>query len=353
VSRVEALPSRMMAISGVIFCLVALAMTPFSPRAALTGWLAALAFVSALPLGALCLTMMIRIIPGIWREELAVGAESALLLLPLVLIASLPIMIGLPWVYEWARGAELGVFKAIYLTPAFFDARTLAILAGACWLSLMLIVNSRRSASIAIVGLVALVPLHGLWAVDWLMSLDPQFHSSGFGLYILAGQMLTALTLLIVLRLSASPARETGVLGALLLTAILFWVYLAFMQYFIIWSGNLTQGVVWFQRRGAGVWATVEYLIVLLHLLPLLLLFFPPVRRSPRWLIALSFAILAGRLLEYAWLTMPELTAHLGSAILAYLLSLTGFAQIVLAVLSRSPLILARLRSSRPTGVPL
>ncbi|MBB6300611.1 hypothetical protein [Rhizobium leucaenae] len=345
-SRVEALPSNMLAISGVVFCLTALAMTLFSPQAALIGWLAALVFMSALPLGALCLTMMMRIIPGIWRDELLTVAEPALLLLPLALLATLPIMIGLPWIYEWARGAPLGAFKKVYLTPFFFDARTLAMLSGGCWLAWALVTRPRRSLPLAAIGLIAFVLLHELLSVDWLMSLDPQFHSSGFGLYILASQMLTALSLLIVLRLSAAPVRRPGVLGGLLLTAILVWVYLAFMQYFIIWSGNLPKGVAWYQRRGEGIWAIAEYLITLLHLLPLLLLFFPPVRTSPAWLITLSLAVLAGALLEYAWLTMPELTEHLGPAISAYLLSLTGFTQIGLAVLSRSTVLLARLRPS-------
>ncbi len=350
-SRIEALPSRMLAISGAIFCLVALATSFFSPEAALTGWLAAFVFMSALPLGALCLTMMMRIIPGVWRDDLGTVAELSLPLLPILLLVWLPITIGLPWIYEWARGAQLAAFKRIYLTPIFFDVRTLAILAGSCWLALALTMSPRRSLSVAVFGLVAFVPLHGILATDWVMSLDPQFHSSGFGLYILAGQMLTALSLLIVLRLSAGPARQPGVLGALLLTAILFWVYLAFMQYFIIWSGNLTQGVVWFQHRGVGIWAVAEYLITLLNLLPLFLLFFPPIRRSPSWLIALSLTVLFGRLLEYAWLTMPELAGHVGRAILAYLLSLVGLIQLALAILSRSGAILARLRSSHAAEV--
>jgi hypothetical protein len=144
--------------------------------------------------------------------------------------------------YAWARVAQLDGFKRIYLTPVFYDVRTLTILAGASCLALMLVGGSRRSLKVAIIGLVAFVPLQGLLATDWLMSLDLQFHSSGFGLYVLSGQMLTALALLIVMRVSAGPAEHAGVLGALLLTAILFWAYLAFMQYFILWSGNLPRG---------------------------------------------------------------------------------------------------------------
>jgi hypothetical protein len=109
---------------------------------------------------------------------------------------------------------------------------------------------------------------------------------------------------------------------------------------------------VWFRRRGAGIWAVAEDLMTVLQLLPLFLLFLPPIRRSPRWLVMLSLAILAGRLLEYAWLTIPELPAHHLPAILVYLLSCLGLIQISLAVLARSDVILTRLGSGRPLEVP-
>jgi hypothetical protein len=348
-SRIEALPTGILTAGGAVLCLAALGIAFLSAEAALTGWLAAFAFTASLPLGGLCLTMMMRIIPGIWREELLTSAEAAVLLLPLTLIGALPVLAGLPWIYEWARGAQLTGFKKVYLTPAFFDLRTLFILGAACWLGGRLIARPDRALSLSAAGLIAFVLLHGILAVDWLMSLDPEFHSSGFGLYILAGQMLSALSMLIMLRLWTAPVRQPSILGALLLTAILFWAYLAFMQYFIIWSGNLTQGVVWFKRRGDGAWAIIEYLIALLHLVPLLLLLLPPVRAGRQWLMILSTAVLAGKLLEYAWLVFPSLTANLAVATLAYFLSLAGLGLLGLGVLSRAGTLLARLKPADRT----
>jgi len=333
-SRVEAMPTRLLALSGVIFCIAALALVLVAPASALLGWLSALVFTSALPLGALCLVMMMRIIPGIWRHDLDHAARSSLSLLPLVLIAWLPILFGLSFVYEWVRQPLSEPFKAIYLMPLFFDLRTLFILAAAYLLAQALLRS--QSLSVAVGGLIGFVLLQEILATDWLMSLDPHFHSSGFALYVLAGQMLTALALLMLMSLWEGGVTRPSIFGALLVTAILFWAYLAFMQYFIIWSGNLVQGVLWFQRRGTGIWFAVEVLIAFLHLTPLFLLFFPPIRRSRRWLVGLISIILAGRLLEYAWLILPRVTAHLGYAIIAYGLSLAGLAQIALAILSRA-----------------
>ncbi|MEZ2126240.1 MULTISPECIES: hypothetical protein [unclassified Sinorhizobium] len=342
---VEVLPARMLFVVGLIFCLAALALAFLFAQAALMGWLAAFVFVSALPLGALCLTMMMTIIPGVWREALAGETESALLLLPLVLLASLPVLAGIPWIYGWAGAAHAAAFKGIFLTPGFFALRTLLILAAACVLAGILIVRRDSRMSAALIGIIAFVPLHGLLATDWLVSLDTQFHSSGFGLYFLAGQMLNALATLIVMRAAAGATKQLlAVLGALFLTAILLWVYLAFMQYFIVWSGNLPQGVAWFQRRGAGLWAGIEHLIAILRLLPLFLLVFPPVRRSGRWLVCLSICVLAGGLLENIWLTLPALQTHLGLAVTACLTAVIGLTLLGLAILSRSAAMLARLR---------
>jgi hypothetical protein len=347
-SRIEALPTRMLAIAGAILCGLAWAIALFSASAALTGWLAGFAFASALPLGALCLVMMMRIIPGPWREELGPTAKAATLLLPLALAASLPLLIGQHWIYEWARGASLTGAKTVYLSPIFFDLRTLVILAGACLLGWRLLIQPDRFIALAVGGLIVFVVADGLLSVDWLMSLDSEFHSSGFGLYILSGQMLAAVAMLILLRLAAGVRSNTGLLGSLLMTAILLWAYLAFMQYFIIWSGNLTQGAVWFQRRGKGLWAVVEDLMTALHLLPLFLLFFPPIRHSRAWLAVLSITVLVGKLLEYAWLTLPTLTGDIALAVFAYLISLLGLALLGLAVLSRAPMLLAKLQSHPP-----
>ncbi|MGO4567624.1 hypothetical protein AB4Z52_21830 [Rhizobium sp. 2YAF20] len=346
-NRIGALPTRMLATAGAILCCIAWMIALVSPVAAFTGWLAGFAFVSTLPIGGLCLFMMMQIIPGEWRDELGPVTKTGLLLLPLVLAASLPVLFGQHWIYEWARGASLEGIKAAYLSPIFFGMRTLIILAGACLLGWRLLVKRDRSLSLAIAGLIVFVMAQSLLAVDWLMSLDVDFHSSGFGLYILSSQMLAALAMLILLRLATGRRRHPGPLGALLMTAILLWAYLAFMQYFIIWSGNLIQGVVWFQERGKGPWAVVEGLMATLHLLPLFLLFLPPVRRSCAWLATLSITILIGKSLEYAWLTLPTLTGDIALAIFAYLISLLGLAFLGLAILSQAPMLLAKLQSPR------
>jgi hypothetical protein len=307
------------ALLGLLLCALALLAVLFDARAALSGWLAAFVLTSSLPLGALCLSMMLMIIPGEWRVELAEPSAGAMVSLPALPVLALPVVFGMPWLYSWFDGGLTG-FKAVYLTPTFFGVRVLAILIAAAVLGYFL--RLTESYRLAIAGLIAFVLLHGVVATDLVISLTPEFHSSGFGLYLLGLQMLTVLAALILRRLpdSADPA----LLGKLLLTALLFWAYFSFMQYFIFWSGNLVPGVKWFAMRGHGIWAIAEYAMAALRLLPGLLLFFPPIRASRSWLAALSSAVILGGAIEAAWLVLPSAGASPALAAPAYLLAVAG-----------------------------
>lgn len=309
---------------GLLLIALALLSVLLDAKAALAGWLAAFALVSAVPLGALCLSMMVRIIPGPWRDELAGPCEEATSLLPVLALMALPILIGMRWLYPWFDAEQTG-FKAIYLSPLFFGLRALAILIGAAALGIGLM--RTESYRLAIAGLIVFVLLQNILAVDLILSLTPEFHSSGFGLYMLGLQMLTALAVLTLYRLPASA--DPSLLGRLLMTALLFWAYFSFMQYFISWSSNLPPGAKWFALRGHGVWAVAEYAMAALRLAAGLLLFFPPVRGSRQWLTWLSVAILAGSIVESAWLTLPSAGTTSPVAPLAYLLALAGMILVV------------------------
>jgi hypothetical protein len=276
---------------------------------ALAGWLAALIFWSGLPLGAICLVMMMRLMPGAWRTELEGFSEAAMLLMPLAFIAILPVIAALPSVYEWAHQTQHG-FRGLYLTPWFFTLRTFAFFVVASILVVLLLLRRHLSATVSAAGLIVFVLFDTTIAVDWVMSLDPSFHSSGFGLYALSIQATITLAVLILLRLVLRPSsHDTGILGGLLLTALLLWAYLAFMQYFISWSDDLPDSVLWYQRRAEGFWSPIEYAIGALGLLPAFLLLFDPIRSGRAWLLGLCVAILIGKALECAWLVLPDTDA--------------------------------------------
>lgn len=296
---------------------------------ALNGWLVGFAFWSSLPIGALVLVMMIRLIPGRWSRVLTAPAEAASLVLPLALLASLPLLIGTGALYPWSGQAEEG-FRGAYLVPWSFALRTIGFFALTIALALALLLRPRWSTPLAAGGLILFVPFDTVIAFDWLMSLDPEFHSSGFGLYVLSIQVTIALCLLILVHLTTEP-EDCAPPAGVLLSSLLLWAYFAFMQFFIIWSADLPQGVVWYQHRSGGAWTAVIWIVAALHLVPTFLLLFAPFRRGRAWLISVCIAVLLGKALEVCWLVLPDTSASL-AAVVVTLLSLGGLGAVTAAI---------------------
>lgn len=293
-------------------------------RPVLAGWLAAFIVFSALPLGALFLALLMRLISGRWRQALGASTTLFLALMPWALAAALPVVLGAFRLYPWAQGVE-GAFKSIYLTPTFFALRSLLILALACLVALSL--ARRQARPVLVIAALILFPLlHGLLATDWLMSLDPAFASSGFGLYVLSLQVLISLCGLAIMSVAVlRVAREThAVMAALLLTAGLLWAYFGFMQYLVLWSGNLPPDAAWYNRRGAGFWHLSVTLLTIPQLLAIGLLLLPSARRSGRGIVASAVLFLMGKVVEVAWLVLPALDANQISAAASYLACLAG-----------------------------
>lgn len=313
------------------------------------GWLAGFVFWSGIPLGALVLVMMIRIIPGRWAQELGEPAEAAMLLLPLAMLAALPVLAGLGALYPWAGETEQG-FRGAYLAQGSFMLRTALFFALTTGLALLLVLRRRWSMQVSVCGLILFVLFDTAIAFDWLMSLDPEFHSSGFGLYVLSIQVTIALALLIPAHLSAAPGEQhRGVLGALLLCALLLWAYFAFMQFFIIWSTNLPPNVLWYQHRAAGSWSSVTYVIATLHFLPAFLLLFAPVRCGRQWLVGLCAAVLVGKALEACWLVLPDTSAGIASIAVA-VLSLIGLGALSAAAFGEAQRVRDRIMANAALG---
>lgn len=136
-------------------------------------------------------------------------------------------------------------------------------------------------------------------------------------------------------------------MGALFLTLLLSWAYFDFMQYFILWSGNLPARADWFLRRSGGVWSVLVLIVIILRLGPAFLLLFPPIRQSGRGLRLFAALTLAGSLAEVAWLVIPELESPTW-AIVIYLVTSAGMALLTSVSLAQARTELARVGKERP-----
>lgn len=330
---------RWFGLAGVAGVVLALVLGLLNPAEALVGWLAAAALIAGLPAGALLLLLMMALIAGRWNEDLRAPARLLAALWPLGGIAFLPVLLGMGAIYPWFGAPPHSAFAAAWLNPAFFIARTIG------WFVLGWYVAARAAGEVsegfAAGMLVALVLGANFVGSDWLMTLDPRFASSGFGLQVISIDMTAGLAAMILLRLAAGAPRRPGIVGGLLLTLLLLWAYFQFMPFLIIWSGNLPENVAWYLARTGAGWVAALVAACALGGVPLFALFAPQVRESPRWLGLCAIAVLAGKAIEFAWLALP---GRGGLAVLAWLAALAGLGSLAVALLLRT----ARVAEARP-----
>ncbi len=327
------IPERSLWLAGLLVAVIVLAGAIWAPGPVLTGWLAAASGLLALPSGALIFLMMMRLIPGAWGEELRFTAEAGTLLLPLGIVAMVPVLLALGAIYPWAGQHRLNGFQQFWLTPGLFLLRSVAHFALLIWLAFRM---RRRGGSraVAAIGLVLVPVTTSVVAVDWLMSLDPRFAASAFGLRYLTLQTTAAFCCLLLLRLNIGrPVRRPGVLGGLLLTLLLISAYFLFLPFFIVWSSNLAENVEWYARRSDTGWMVVTWAFGLLSGLPIFPLLFAGARRSRLWLNLLSAAVLLDMAFELAWIALPGCGT---AAVVAYIASLVAAFCLTMAALAAS-----------------
>ena len=312
--RVELLVLALVA--ALVIGLVAMA-SGFAAAAA-RGWLSAFVLVSMVPIGSLALLLVHGISGGRWGRDLAAVLIPAARCIPLLFVAFLPVLIFRSSIYRWQE-LELPLdVTRYYLNSAFFDARTfvaLAVWSALAWCGVW------RSQLLAGLGLVAHLVLMTFILADWVLTLPPGSTSAGFGLGFGIEQIGAALALTAVLAPQGRDARADCDLAGLLLSTLLGTMYFVYMQFIVIWYGNIPHKVHWYAARTEAGWTLVALAAFLIGAaLPFLAILNPVVRREPTALRIVGFFVLSGIALHITWLTIPVLgAAALASAALAAL----------------------------------
>ena len=281
------------------------------PRSTLAAWLVAWIAIGAIPLGVLCLLMTSYLVRRAWTEALHAIMVSATSVLPILAVLFLPVLIGMKELYPAAEpGHALPAFKAFYLAPWFFVLRTviyfvvlwlIALWQRATW------GDSERMMRSASIGLIVWALLVSFAGVDWVESLEPEFHSSEYGLLYLGFALLDGAAFAILIGLaSGRPIGATKGYSALLLSVILLWTYLHAMQYIVIWAGNIPDEAVWYIARSSNGWQFVLAVVALgQFVFPFFALLNSRVRSSRSWLLALCGLTLIMRCWEASILILP------------------------------------------------
>jgi len=157
-------------------------------------------------------------------------------------------------------------------------------------------------------------------AVDWMMSLEPHWFSTIYGLLVIVGQVLSAFAFVIALASVFSDYEPLSTvmtpiqfhdLGKLMFAFVFIWAYLAFSQFLIIWSGNLPEEIPWYMARSSSGWQIVAIIVVLFHFaLPFLLLLSRDLKKNPRMLATVAIGILVMRYVDLYWMVGPETHEH-------------------------------------------
>jgi hypothetical protein len=319
----------------------------FGAKAFLQGWL----FALSISLGALFFVIIQHLTRAGWSvvvRRVAEGIAWNLVWLwaGFILIANMWFKGQLDTLFPWANldhlreiapeEAALVAKKAAFLNPGFFMIRGVVYLVVWALLARFFVANSaaqdidrsvERSRSMSKWAGPAAI-LFGLTttfaAFDWIMSLNPAWFSTMFGVYFFAACAAGGFSMiaLVCLRVQAQglmrdliTAEHYQDLGKMLFGfGIVFWAYIAFSQYMLIWYGNVPEETTWFLARQVGQWRLVSAALLLGHfVIPFLFLIS---RWTKRWKGTLTFGVvwmLVFHWVDLAYLIQPVIPHDLGT----------------------------------------
>ena len=298
-------------------------------------YLIAFIFLISITVGSLGVLMVQYLSGGAWGLVSRRVLEAATRTLPLMFILFLPIVFEMNVIYEhWAtpeaQATAAVQLKAAYLNPQFFIIR--ALIYFLVWGGLIFILNKwsreqdeaeprlpgpadRKFRVLSGPGIVLFVITVTFMAVDWVMSLDPHFYSTIFGVLMLGGQGLTTMAFIIVVLATLVKYQPMAQvmdpekfhdLGKLMFAFLMLWGYFSISQLLIIWSANLPEEIPFYLDRLHGPWYYVSVaLLIGQFALPFMLLLSRNLKRNPNSVRRVAIFILVMRVIDITWLIGP------------------------------------------------
>jgi hypothetical protein len=291
-------------------------------------YLLAYVFWIGIALGSLAISMLHHLSGGAWGVVIRRVLEAASRTLPFMALLFLPIAFGINELYLWANPEAVAKdailqHKAAYLNVPFFIIR--AAIYFVIWSALAYLLSkwsleqeqrgetgqALRMQRLSGLGLVLYALTILFMSVDWIMSLDPHWFSTIYGILFMGGQGLSAFAFAIAVAVLLSrtepmsrviaPAHLHD-LGKLMLAFVMLWAYFSFSQFLIIWSANLPEEIPWYLRRWGGGWQWVGLLLIFGHfVLPFVLLLSSDIKKSGRTLIGVAVTIILMRIVDLFW----------------------------------------------------
>ena len=309
--------------------------TYFNVEQGLRSWLLGFIFWGGITIGGIGITMLQYLTGGAWGVVIRRIVEAASRVLPLVFLMWLPLAIGVNYLYEWTHLPPddfTVLHRGAYQTSLWWIIRGVIYFAlfgvmvyllndwsarqdksadheeAAKWLG--------RATRFSGPTMVIYVLVITFATVDWVMSLDPHWFSTIWGLLFVVGWALStfcfSILIFAILGGTAPMNRVLGKrhlhdIGKLILALVMVWAYFNFSQLLIIYSGNIPEETGWYLVRMSTGWFWVGMILVLFHFaFPYLFLLRQDWKKNIRMLGAISVFILVMRLVDMFFLISPN-----------------------------------------------
>ncbi len=301
-------------------------------------YLVAFMYLVSIALGGLFFVLLHHLTGARWSIVVRRLGEGLMTLLPWLVILFIPVVFMLHSVFEWSHADAVAhdnllQHKAAYLNPTFFVVRSLGYFAIWGVLATVLFRKSLRQDQTgdpeiqesmrrwSAPGMILFALTTTFAAFDWLMSVEPHWFSTIFGVYYFAGIMVSVLSFMILLAIGLGSRAAMGNaitpehfhdLGKLLFAFIIFWAYIAFSQMMLIWMANLPEETFWYRNRWepAG-WRMVSVLLLVGHfILPFFYLLLRFVKRTWFTLGAVATWMLVMHYVDLYWIVMPTFSPN-------------------------------------------
>lgn len=304
----------------------------------LYSYLVAHLFWTTLAWGALFFLLIHHLTNSVWSLAIRRLWENTAAVIPILGFLFLPVIVLNNLIYPWSDPHHIEAHrhlwekKAVYLNPTFFTIRTVLYWVVLSFLALKLRaislkqdtnpheVSHRRFVKLAAPGMIAYAIVVSFAAFDWLMSLEWEWYSTIYGVYIAMGGCVAGMafmTLMVYFVQNRSlipfirPASLYPDIGKLLFTFVILWAYMAFSQYFLIWYANLPEETQFYHHRWVGNWRWVSLALVFGHfVIPFFTLISHPAKRNPRLLAIVATGLLIMHYVDLYWNALPVLDRH-------------------------------------------
>ncbi len=330
--------ARRSLIVGVVFGIAAIALAFTRPDEFYRGYLLGYMCWLGVALGSMAVLMIRHLTGGGWGMVIRRILGAAMRTLPLLAILFIPVILGMHHLYVWARPLDevadkhlrehLEQITKTYLTTNGFIIR--AIVYFAIWnlLSFLLSIwskqtdragapdNTQRFKAVAGPGLILYGFTITFAVIDWVMSIDPSWISTIFGLVILIGEVLSAMCFAVVVERILYNYRPMSEMlkpdfvhdhGKWMLTFIMLWAYFSFSQWLIIWAGNLPTEITFYLKRFNGNWGYIGLFLAIFHFaVPFAILLSRPFKRNIRKLVWLAIWLMLMRYVDLFWTIEPN-----------------------------------------------